>query len=649
MYKGLRFLTYSLFFASCIVASAQEKKAEKAKNDIENYAYAEAIEEYELLVKRGYSDEEIYKNLGDANYLNAKYDAASGWYSKLFMVESANIDAEYMYRYAQSLKSMGEYIASDTWMEKFEAAKGGSDIRFKRFVEKKDYLKEIEEASGRYDIKNLAINSAESDFAPSFLGEDLVFSTARDSGIATKSIHEWTNKAFLNLYKARSSENGDFSSAIKLSKTMNKKTHESSTAFTKDGNTVYFTRNNSDNGKFARDAEGVSRLKIYRASLQNGEWTNITELPFNGDAHSTAHPALSADESKLYFASNMEGSIGKSDIFMVDINSDGSFGTPKNLGSDINTESRETFPFVTEDNTLYFASDGHPGLGGLDVFATNISDLDDTFIVNVGKPINSEEDDFSFVINNETGKGFFASNRDGGQGSDDIYAFTENEKIDLSCNTVVQGIIKDKETGEPLAGAKVAIFDSQSQVVAETVSGNDGNFTLDGDCKDGDYKVVASKEDYDDGNKMFAVVSANDTSGIEVALEKTLRKAAVGTNLITYLGLEPIYFDLDTAAIRPDASRTMEKVIAYMKEYPELKVQVQSHTDTKNSESYNVILSGKRAKNTVAYLVANGIDETRISGKGFGETQLTNECTTRESCPDEKHQENRRSEFIVVE
>lgn len=649
MNKRFNFLMAGIFFASCIVASAQEKKEEKAKSDIENYAYAEAIEEYELLVKRGYSDEEIYKNLGDANYLNAKYDAASDWYSKLFKVEGANIDAEYMYRYAQSLKSMGEYIASDTWMEKFEAAKGDSDVRAKKFVNGKDYLKEIEKASGRYDIKNLAINSAESDFAPSFLGEDLVFSTARDSGIATKSIHEWTNKAFLNLYKAKSSKNGDFSSATKLSKTMNKKTHESSTAFTKDGNTVYFTRNNSDNGKFARDAEGVSRLKIYRASLQNGEWTNINELPFNGDAHSTAHPTLNADESKLYFASDMEGTLGLSDIFVVDINSDGSFGIPENLGSGINTESRETFPFVTNDNTLYFASDGHPGLGGLDVFATSISDLENIYIVNTGKPVNSEEDDFSFIINQETRKGFFASNRDGGQGSDDIYGFTENEKIDLSCNTIVEGIVKDQETGEPLAGAKVAIFNSESQVVAETVSGNDGSFTLDGDCRDGDYKLVASKEDYNDGDKMFAVVSANDTNGVEVTLEKTNKQAPVGTNLIAHLGLEPIYFDLDKSAIRPDASQTIQKVIAYMNEYPELNVQVQSHTDSKNSESYNIRLSERRAKKTVVHLIENGIDETRISGKGFGETQLTNECTTRKSCSDEKHQENRRSEFIVVE
>lgn len=648
MSKRLNFFTCSVVILACSFLTAQDKKTKKAEDDFSNYAYASAIDAYEELVDKGYSNEEIYKNLGDANYLNAKYDEASDWYSKLFMVEGASIDADYMYRYAQSLKSMGEYMASDTWMQKFEAAKG-SDVRSKKFNENRDYLKEIEKLSGRYDIENLGINSTESDFAPSFQGENLIFSSARDSGIAAKNIHEWTNTAFLNLYKAAPSENGDFSNVMKLSKTMNKKTHESSTAFTKDGSTVYFTRNNSENGKFARDAEGVSRLKIYRASLKNGEWADIIELPFNGDAHSTAHPALNADESKLYFASDMEGSQGESDIFVVDINPDESFGTPKNLGNDINTESRETFPYVTENNTLYFASDGHPGLGGLDIFATGISDLENLYIVNVGKPVNSEEDDFSLIINEETGKGFFASNREGGQGSDDIYSFTENEKIDLSCSTAVQGIVKDLETGEPLAGADVAIFDSQGQIVAETVSSNDGSFILDGDCKDGDYKLSASKEDYDDGDKMFAVVGANNTNDVEVALEKTAKRAPTGADLVKYLGLEPIYFDLDKDAIRPDASRTMERVIAYMKEFPDLKIQVQSHTDVKADDDYNMKLSKRRATNTVLFLAANGIEESRLSGDGFGKARLINDCTTPESCPDEKHQENRRSEFIVVE
>ncbi len=636
-------LSFLLLFS---ISFAQDAKIKKAENKFDDYAYTNAIDAYEQLVEKGYGDEEIFKNLGDANYKNARYDAAADWYSRLFKLEDVQVDTDYMYRYAQTLKSMKEYEASDTWMQKFEAAKA-SDRRAKKFKENQDYLDKIEAQSGRYDVKTLSINSSQSDFAPSFNGEQLVFSTARDSGFASKRIHQWNNGAFLNLYTSDPSESGDYNSSSKLASAINKKTHESSTAFTKDGTTVYFTRNNSNNGNFSRDEEGVSRLKIFRAKLDDGVWKDIIELPFNGDDYSAAHPTLNADETKLYFASDMVGSIGQSDIFVVDLNDDGSIGVPKNLGNTINTEGRETFPHLTPSNTLYFASDGHPGLGGLDVFATKIDNLDNLFIVNVGKPVNSEQDDFSFIINESTKKGFFASNRDGGMGSDDIYRFIENEEINLVCSTSVTGVVLDQETGNPLSDALVVIFDSKNELVAETKSSADGSFMLQGDCRDGDYTVVASKEEYNKGDKMFAVVSGNDTEDVRVGLEKTIKRATPGTDLIAFLNLNPIYFDLDKADIRPDASRTMTQVIQYMKQFPDIKVQVRSHTDAKASDSYNMRLSKRRAKNTVAYLLANGIDEGRISGEGFGETQLTNECNTRESCEDGRHQKNRRSIFVV--
>jgi len=631
---------------ACALVTAQDKKTKKAKESFENYSYAPAIESYETLVDKGYSQEDIFKNLGDANYQNANYSEAANWYSKLFALEGVSTDADYMYRYAQSLKSSKEYEASNVWMQKYQEAKK-ADVRAKKIADNPDYLNKIENNSGRYEIKTLSINSEESDFAPSFKGEQLVFSTARDSGTVSRNIHTWNNKPFTNLYVASTSGN-DFGPASKLS-SLNKKTHETSAAFTKDGSTVYFTRNNSENGKFSRDEDGVSRLKIYRANLNDGIWTNIMELPFNADGYSAAHPALSPDERKLYFASDMEGTIGASDIFVVDLNEDGSIGTPKNLGNTINTEARETFPFVTTSNVLYFASDGHPGLGGLDVFATKIEDMDNLYIVNVGKSVNSEQDDFSFIINDETKKGFFASNREGGQGSDDIYGFTENEEIDLTCKTIVEGMVKDKETGGPLAGANVAIYNSANELVAETVADDDGSFSLEGDCRDGDYKLVASKDEYNNGDTIFAVVSANDTSGVEIALERTLKRAPAGTDLVKFLGLKPVYFDLDKADIRPDASATILKVIEYMNFFPDIKIQVQSHTDTKASTRYNERLSQRRAENTVTYLISNRMDESRVSGRGFGELQLSNDCKVWTKCTPEKNEENRRSEFIVIE
>ncbi|MRI02594.1 OmpA family protein [Kriegella sp. EG-1] len=640
---------YCLFLVSivCVTGIAQDKKIKKAEIDYKNYDYTLAIDSYEKLVADGYSDEKIYRDLGDANYQNAKYSEAASWYEKLFKLEDIAIEPEYLYRYAQSLKSNGDYQESEVWMNKYKNATD-KEVRAVKLNEEPDYLKKIEEQSSAFEIKNLDINSAESDFAPSFKGQDLIFSTSRDSGITRRNIHLWNGKSFTNLYKAIANENGEFNRVEKMSKIFNKKTHESSSVFTKDGKTVYFTRNNSKNGNFSRDEKGVSRLKIYRATLIDGNWKDIIPLPFNGDNYSVAHPALSADEKQLYFASDMTGTVGESDLFVVAINEDGSFGTPVNLGKGINTESRETFPYVTKENVLYFASDGHPGLGGLDIFATKLDDLNNPYIVNLGKPINTSEDDFSLIFDSETQKGFFASNRAGGHGGDDIYSFVQVKELDLDCRLAIAGVVKNQQTNEIIANANLAITDASGTVVAEGVSDNEGNFDLAGYCEGGLYKIVATKEDFEDDDKSFAV-NTDNISNVEVYLEPIEKSAPVGTDLVKYLDIEPIYFDFDKSNIREDAVISIQKVINYMKAFPEVKVQVQSHTDSRGNDAYNEALSQRRATSTSEYMILQGIDPNRISGKGFGEQRLVNDCTNQNNCSVAKHQANRRSEFIIVE
>ncbi|MRI01969.1 OmpA family protein [Kriegella sp. EG-1] len=646
MNKKINYLLI-LTVLACTLVTAQNKKVNKALEEFENLSYDTAIDSYEDLINKGYSEEQIYKNLGLANYKNANYTETANWLSRLFKLNNSDVESNYVYMYAQSLKSSEEYEASNVWMQKYEAVKN-TEIRAQKIAAKPDYLTEINEQSGRYDIKNLSINSAASDFAPSFKEDQLVFSTARDSGTTAKYVHSWNNKPFTNLYIATPSTDDDFGTPKKLS-SLNKKTHETSAVFTKDGSTVYFTRNNSNNGNFSRDDKGVSRLKIYRAKLDDGIWKNISELPFNGDNFSTAHPTLSKDESKLYFASDMEGSYGASDIFVVTINEDGSFGTPKNLGNGINTEGRETFPFITEDNVLYFSSDGHPGLGGLDVFATQLGDSEILNIVNIGKPINSEQDDFSFIINSESRKGFFASNRAGGQGGDDIYGFIENEPINLHVKTLLSGIVSDEESGELLAAANVKMVDFEGKTVAETVSNENGVFALDDNFKNGTYTIIGIGEGYNRLETQVTVIRGQDKTALEIKLNKVLKEAPVGTDLAKFLNLKPVYFDLDKSNIRSDAATTLTAVLKYLEFYPNMRVQVQSHTDVKASKSYNNRLSNRRAKSTVSYLIENGINEERLTSKGFGESQLINDCTTLEKCTDEKHEENRRSEFIVLE
>ncbi|MEP5829624.1 MAG: OmpA family protein [Maribacter dokdonensis] len=639
-------LVIALSFGSML--NAQDKKTKRAKADFNSYAYAEAIESYEELVKEGYTSEEIHKNLGDAYYQKGDYNASAYWYEQLFAEPQINVDTEYLYKYAQTLKSSGNYELSHVWMQKFAEQKKG-DIRAFKFQENKDYLDKIKENSQRYDIKNIPVNSASADFAPSFFGEQLIFSTARDTGRILKSVHKWNNKPFTNLYTTKVTENGEFSVAERLSKKLNKKTHESSTAFAKDGSTVYFTRNNSKNGNFLRDKEGLSRLKIYRATLNDGEWEDIMELPFNSENYSVAHPTLSNDERKLYFASDMPGTYGQSDIFVVDINEDGTFGTPKNLGNEINTESRETFPFITEDEVLYFASDGHPGLGGLDIFATKIDDMDALYILNVGEPVNSVQDDFSFIMDQKLKKGYFASSREGGVGSDDIYSFTETRPLDLQCRTELTGVVKDGKTGEPLKDADIKVYNSKNELVSGSNTNGTGMFTTEGNCAKGNYKILAFKKDYEEGEKTVVTEKGKDFNDIEIILTQIDKSAPVGTDLAKYLNIDPIYFDFDEYFIREDASVSINKVLVYLNEFPSVKVEVRSHTDSRANDVYNKNLSTKRAKATADYLIKKGISSDRIKYEGYGETALVNDCSNNVPCSKESHQLNRRSEFIVVE
>lgn len=631
-----------------LMANGQQFKLAKAEKKFNDFAFADAIASYERLVEKGYASEEIFKKLGNANYLDAKYKKAAEWYTKLFDLAKADVEPEYIYRYSQCLKSIGKYEEAHEWMAKFEKAKS-NDSRAIKFAQNRDYLLKIKENSGRYDIENIAVNSKSSDFAPSFLGDMLVFSTARDSGIATRNLNKWNNTPFLNLYSAKAGANGKFSTTSKFSKNLNTKTHESSTAFTKDGKTIYFTRNNSKNGKFARDVNGISRLKIFRATKQGDDWVNIEELPFNDANHSTSHPALSHDGKKLYFASDMEGTLGESDIFVVDILKNGEFGIPKNLGNIINTEGKETFPFVTDSNVLYFSSDGHPGLGGLDVFAVPLDYGEAMKVTNVGAPVNGAEDDFSFVINESTKKGYFASDREGGIGSDDIYAFVENIPLKFSCNAFVEGTVKQKETGEPLVGVKVVLYSENNEPLAETVSGSVGAFSFEGECSSGTFRLVGTKEDYLEGIRMISMIKGQDVTGADIEMTKKLNRAPVGTNLAEYLNIARVYFDYNKSFIRKDAIPSLEKIQAYMNAFPDVKIQIRSHTDSRGSNGYNMRLSTRRAKATIAHLLENGINSERVSGEGFGETQLTNHCSNGVKCSEEMNQQNRRSEFIIVD
>ena len=629
---------YTLVFVLSITigAFAQGSKLNKADKKYDKYSYIDAIEIYEKVAEKGYKSAELFEKLGNAYYFNGELDKASKWYGELFALNQ-EVDSEYYFRYAQALKAEGNYEKSNQYMELF--AQKTNDTRAKLFQENKDYLTDIDAVSGKYTMDKTDINSEFYDYGPTFFGKQIVFTSSRSEGNQYSKIHEWTKQNFTDLFVASIDNEGKLGSVENFSKTVNTKYNESSPVFTKDGKTMYFTRNNYNDGKKRKSDDKVIMEKIYKAELINGEWTNVKELPFSNDNYKTAHPALSPDEKTMYFASDMPGSFGNSDLYKVSIDSNGNFGSPENLGPTINTEGRETFPFVDADNNLFFASDGHPGLGGLDIFEAKSANNSFEKPVNVGKPLNSPMDDFGYITNKD-GLGFFSSNRDGGTGFDDIYTFTV-------CTHTLSGLITDVDTKEILPNAKVILFDDKMNKISETTSSDKGAYSFKIECNK-KYYVRAAKEEYETTEKSFGPVTKTGESKLDIELKRNIFPVEVGTDLAKILDVSIIYFDLDKWNIRPDAAEDLEKIIAVMNQYPNMSIDIRSHTDSRQTHKYNELLSDRRAKSTLEFMVKNGINRNRLTAKGYGETQLVNNCSDDIPCSEAEHQKNRRSEFIVL-
>lgn len=626
------FLLIGFYF----VSFGQTSQLKTADKKYEKYSYIDAIEIYEKVAEKGHKSAELFKKLGNSYYFNAELDKAAHWYKELFNLNE-EVEPEYYFRYAQCLKAIKDYENANKYLELF--AKNSNDPRGDAFLNNPNYLEKIEENSGKYTLGTININSEYSDFSPSFFNNQIVFTSARKEGAIYSKIHSWTKQNFTDLYVATKNADGSFSPVENFSKEINTKFNESSPVFTKDGKTMYFTRNNFNDGKKGKDDEKTMLLKIYKASLVDGKWANITELPFNSDNYQVAHPALSPDEKTLYFASDMPGGLGGSDLYKVSIKEDGTFGNPENLGNIINTPARESFPFVGHDNTLYFASDGHLGLGGLDVFETKLNNGSYSKPLNLGKPINSSMDDFGFIVNDKNA-GYLSSNREGGNGFDDIYTFTV-------CSQKIHGVITDLKTKEVLPNAKVELYDEQMKKLSEVLADDKGYYSFTADCNH-KYTVRASKEEYESNEKMVTTAKETGETKVDIALERTVFPIDEGTDLAKIFDISMIYFDLDKWNIRPDAAKDLQKIIEVMQQYPNMTVDIRSHTDSRQTHKYNELLSDRRAKSTLEFMVKNGIDRKRLTAKGYGETQLVNGCSDGVPCSEEEHQKNRRSEFIIV-
>ncbi len=624
-----------ILIISCSLSYAQTKLADKF---FENYGYIKSIELYEKAVENGDKSAHVLTRLGDAYYNNSNSEKAAQWYAEA-LKEHKKIDAEYLYKYIQSLRSIGNYEEADKWFKELSAAQQG-DSRLQGYNpdEVDLYAKLTSKNEVIVKIDNLPFNSENSDFGSYISDNTLYFSSARDD---EGKIYSWNKEPFLDLYQVTLKDDDGVISygsvSELLSDDINTEYHEASVTITNDGKTLYFTRDNvSKRNRLKYDKKGTTHLKLYKASLEDGQWTNIVELPFNDDVFSTGHPSLSPDNKTLFFVSDREGGLGQSDIYSVAINDDGSYGEPENLGEKVNTEGREMFPFVAKDSTLYFSSDGHLNLGLLDIFKSNILKGNRNDPENMGAPYNSGYDDFAFFVNSDTNKGYFSSNRPNGKGSDDIYSFNAQQ-----CKEEIAGVARDSKTNIILTGVTVRLIDETGKVLEEVITNNDGAYTFTVDCNK-TYTIAGSKPDYKDGQETITTTDDNEhVNTIDLELEPLI--------IDNQIVINPIFFDFDKSNIRTDAQYELENIVDVMRKHPEMVIKIESHTDSRGRDRYNMKLSDRRAKSTRDYIISRGIEANRIeSAIGYGETQLLNKCANGVKCTEEEHQLNRRSYFYIV-
>ena len=621
------YILASLLLVSGITL-AQKGNTKRANKLFEMRAYNQAAETYENQKRT----QEVLQNLADSYYYNTSLQKAIKTYRELFVEYGDSIDIEYHFRFAQSLKGVKNYSEADKHLSRYY----NKPINTSAFIET---TKNITPHS--FDLKQITSGNTSSDFGLSFYDDKVVFASARNT---ESPLYSWNDLPYLDLYSATLSDDLVLKDITPFSEIINTDTHESSAVFTKDGKTMYFNRTNAEQKKL--DKERIAHIKIYKAELVDGVWTNVTALPFTSDSYSTEHPALSKDEKTLYFASDMPGTLGSFDIYKVAINDDGTYGEPENLGETINTKHREQFPFISEFNVLYFSSIGHQGYGGLDVFRSNKVNDDFDKPVNLGSTINSNLDDFAYVVREKNNMGYVSSNR---SGYDRLFGFAR--EINPLTIYQVEGIVQDLNSKALLGGSLVTLFDESDTVIQDTIVGDDARyiFKIEPNKK---YKVRGTRKAYIPQDVEFSTDSKGKVQhNIYLSLEsfadaeERVKENEKGN---VQVELDKIFFDFDKSNIRKDAAATLNVLVDLMKKYPSMEVEVAAHTDARGADQYNLELSKRRAASTLEYLVSQGIERNRLKSIGYGEMQPLNDCVKEGICDDEQYDINRRCEFTIL-
>lgn len=630
-----------------LIALASCSPEKKAMKSFRLGKYESVIDYYKEVARKQPNNSRANYYIAESYRLSNRIKEAEPFYSKAGG-KGVNPDSVKLY-YAKSLQANAKYDEARNVLETLESDTEDEKMkdRARKELDGLNYLDKLAQKKSYYKIKNLeALNTPFTEYAPVYSNNELYFTSSRSNA----RIYEATGTPFTDLYKAETNgANVNVSTITALPGFINESNiNEGCVTFTPDGKTMVFAKGN--NGK----RKGAIDVDLYLSRFRNGQWSEPTPININQPDAWESTPAMSPDGRTLYFSSNRKGGFGGLDLYSAQMDGRGRFGKVKNLGAEINTAGAELFPYVSENGKLYFSSDGHPGYGMLDIFVVNRAN-GKTVVDNLGQPVNSPADDFGIFLF-KADRGFFTSNRDGGKGDDDIYTFINEDPNLRVVNYYLQGItylIRKDSTREILPNTKVSLLDQEGDVMQDFVTGNDGkflfrvyeneNYTLLGET-DG---FITKRQDY-------------TTKGKSVPLE-TLKELVTNITFDTLLildrkernkifVLENIYFGYDSADIRKDAARELDKLVVLLNDNSDLRIEMGSHTDSVASEAYNIELSQRRAESTVNYLIRKGIDPARLVAKGYGESKPIARNTNPDGTDNPVgRQRNRRTEFKILE
>ena len=643
--RKLYILSLVLSFTVCFAQTTNLKKADAL---FKNYAYADASKAYEeILANIKNPSAQTLKNAADSYYFISDSRNALKWYRKLYEAQGNNLTDIYYLRYIQSMKAVMDYDEANRVTKEYLDKKGDKN-EINRYLVQKFRLDSLSKSKSLYEVKNLAINTSKSDFGATFYQDKIVFTSARDTTKFSEKLYTWNNQPFLNLYVAERNpaDASLFNETVFLPNVMSKY-HEATATFDASGKTIYYTTNIVKKNKLVVDDSKINNFQIIKGTLNENKLENPQKIFFDSDDYSVGHPSLSEDGQWLFFASDMPGGIGESDLYVVKIASDGTMSSPQNLGPKINTIGNDVFPYFSK-GMLYFSSDGHYGLGDLDVYESKfLSDGSFSDPKNLGAPINSNKDDFAYIIDKTGHAGYISSNREGGKGDDDIYSFVKSDPV---CNQTISGMAFDRKTKKPLTDVTIMGYNSFSDILGETKTNFEGKYALVVPCGK-TVKMLAAKPNYSSDEKTVETTKENEGEIPNINFElSNYDDLVVKKKGVEKVDVNPIYFDYDKSDITPLAIEELSKVVFIMQKFPNIRIKIESHTDSRGKDAYNLKLSDNRAKSTRDYLISQNIEASRIeSAIGYGESRLINKCKNGVKCTDAEHVLNRRSDFIIIQ